>query len=140
MLKQAKFFPDHPSNLPTGSVIDSNAIFRETQDQADYVIIGSGAAGGTAAQFLTEAGFSVIIIEEGPWIRTHQFGVDVYPGMKTLFREMGGQVANGRAPFPLIQGRDCDPNQWCTKIRLEAPFLRTRGLPSIPTRPLPKTI
>lgn len=105
MLKQAKFFPDHPSNLPTGSVIDSNSIFRETKDEADYVIIGSGAAGGTAAQFLSETGFSVIILEEGPWIRTHQFGVDVFPGMKTLFRDLGGQMANGRAPFPLIQGR-----------------------------------
>lgn len=98
------FFPDHPNNLPTGSVIDGNALFRETRDEADYVIIGSGAAGGTAAQLLSDAGFSVIILEEGPWIRTHEFGTDVYPAMKTMFRNMGAQMATGRAPFPFIQG------------------------------------
>ncbi len=105
MLRQAMFYPDHPSNLPAGSVIDANALFRETRDEADYVIIGSGAAGGTAAQLLSQAGFSVIIVEEGPWVRTDQFGIDVYPAMKTLFRDMGAQLANGRAPFPMIQGR-----------------------------------
>lgn len=99
------FFPDHPSNFSSGSIVDGRSLYRPTQDQADFVIIGSGAAGSTAAQLLSEAGYSIIILEEGPWVRTDQFGTDVYPGMKTLFRDMGAQLANGRAPFPFIQGR-----------------------------------
>src|SRR3989338_3219759 len=105
MPKPQTIFPDHPSNFPTGSVINGQSLFREQKDQADYVVIGSGAAGGTAAQLLSEAGFSVIILEEGPWIRTDLFSIDVYPAMKTLFRNTGAQLANGRSPFPIIQGR-----------------------------------
>src|SRR3989338_3482572 len=105
MPKPQTIFPDHPSNFPTGSVINGQSLFREQKDQADYVVIGAGAAGGRAAQFLSEAVFSVIILEEGPWIRTDLFSIDVYPAMKTLFRNTGAQLANGRARFPVIQGR-----------------------------------
>ncbi|MES2504845.1 MAG: GMC family oxidoreductase [Myxococcota bacterium] len=98
-------FADHPSHFPEGSIVDGGALFKPHQDSADYVIIGSGAAGGTAAQMLSSAGFSVIILEEGRWVQTKDFGVDVFPAMKTLFRDTGGQVANGRAVFPVIQGR-----------------------------------
>ena len=34
--------------------------------EADVVIVGSGAGGGTAAEILTKAGLSVIIVEGGP--------------------------------------------------------------------------
>src|SRR4051794_14282422 len=98
-------YPDDIEALPMGSVIDGSTVSRDLEDAADYVVIGSGAAGATAALHLAQAGFSVIIIEEGPWVRTREFGADVYPALKHMFREMGTNMALGRAMFPIMQGR-----------------------------------
>ena len=35
--------------------------------EVDFVIIGSGAAGGVMAKQLAQAGFSVVVMEQGAW-------------------------------------------------------------------------
>ena len=42
----------------------------------DICIIGSGAGAGPIAYELSKAGFSVVILEKGPWIKTSQFTKD----------------------------------------------------------------
>ena len=42
----------------------------------DFVIIGSGAAGGVLAKQLSQAGFSVVVLEQGPWLREKDFAHD----------------------------------------------------------------
>ena len=42
----------------------------------DICIVGSGAGAGPVAYELSKAGFSVIILEKGPWIKTEQFNKD----------------------------------------------------------------
>ncbi len=37
------------------------------QEQVDFVVIGSGAAGGIMAKQLATAGFSVVVLEQGGW-------------------------------------------------------------------------
>ena len=37
------------------------------QDEVDFVVIGSGAAGGIMAKQLSVAGFSVVVLEQGGW-------------------------------------------------------------------------
>ena len=37
------------------------------QDEVDFVVIGSGAAGGIMAKQLSLAGFSVVVLEQGGW-------------------------------------------------------------------------
>jgi choline dehydrogenase-like flavoprotein len=37
-----------------------------TRDEVDFVIVGSGAAGGIMAKELSTAGFSVVVLEQGP--------------------------------------------------------------------------
>lgn len=86
-------------------MVDGRHAERTLTDIADYVIIGSGASGATAAWVLSSAGYSVVILEEGPWIRTREFGIDVYPAMKSMFRDMGAHTAFGRATMPVLQGR-----------------------------------
>ncbi len=72
---------------------------------ADYVVIGSGAAGAVAAQVLARAGKDVVVLEEGGWHRTPDFKEELYEAMRTMFRDMGFQAATGRSVFPVMQGR-----------------------------------
>jgi choline dehydrogenase-like flavoprotein len=46
----------------------SLAPFKPSQ-QVDFVAIGSGAAGGVMAKELATAGLSVVVIEQGPYLR-----------------------------------------------------------------------
>src|SRR5438067_13610280 len=90
-----RLYPDDLQLLPAGSVIDGAEVREDLTDVADFVVIGSGAAGATAALELAKAGYSVAILEEGPWIRTRELGVDVRGALKTLFRDGGTQMASG---------------------------------------------
>jgi hypothetical protein len=71
----------------------------------DHVVVGSGAAGATAAVVLAEAGSSVAVVEEGPTVGTEQFRDRAYASLRTLYRDMGTQVARGRVAIPVFQGR-----------------------------------
>lgn len=96
--------PDDPECLPGGSVVDGAGLHGVHADAADFVVIGSGAAGGAAAWILSEAGFSVIVVEEGPWVRTRGFQLDVDHAFKTLYRWGGTGFVTGRSFLPLLQG------------------------------------
>ncbi len=71
----------------------------------DYVVIGSGAAGATAARALASTGRSVCVLEEGPAVDPKAFGNDSWSAFKNMFRDANGQIATGRAFMPVIQGR-----------------------------------
>ena len=60
----------------------SQARFQES-DAVDFVIVGSGAAGGVVAKELAVAGFSVLVLEQGPRIAPHEFKHDEF---NTFFR------------------------------------------------------
>src|SRR3954469_20594335 len=47
-------------------------------DIVDFVIVGSGAAGGIIAKELSTAGFSVVVLEQGPRLTEAQFGHDEF--------------------------------------------------------------
>jgi choline dehydrogenase-like flavoprotein len=74
------------------------------EDTADVVIIGSGAAGATAARVLTAAGLDLVIIEEGPHVPEAQLRSDMYSALGSVWRDLGMQVAKGRAFAPILQG------------------------------------
>ena len=98
---------DHHADegLPEGSVVDGEALTRSIDDAFDIVIVGSGAAGATAAHTLTAAGLSVGIVEEGPWLKTKDVVKDVHTAFSRVMRQSGMQVLQGRAYMPLLQGR-----------------------------------
>jgi choline dehydrogenase-like flavoprotein len=96
-------FPDE--SLPEGSVVDGARTVTSIEGAYDYVVIGSGAAGAVAAHVLAQSGATVAIVEEGPWIRTRDFGESVSEAFARMFRDAGTQVMQGRAYIPLIQGR-----------------------------------
>jgi choline dehydrogenase-like flavoprotein len=75
------------------------------EDRADYVIVGTGAGGATAARVLTEAGRSVILLEEGPRLHNEQRAIGLLDAMGQSMRDMGTVSTSGSAPFPLLLGR-----------------------------------
>ena len=46
------------------------------RDTVDFVIVGSGAAGGVLAKELATAGFDIVVLEQGPWQQPNQFTHD----------------------------------------------------------------
>lgn len=50
-------------------------------DIVDFVIVGSGAAGGVIARELSRAGNSVVVLEQGPWRKPEDFTHDEWSVM-----------------------------------------------------------
>ena len=42
----------------------------------DFLVIGAGAAGGVMAKELSTAGFRVVVLEQGPWLKSADFRHD----------------------------------------------------------------
>ena len=71
----------------------------------DFVVIGAGAAGGVVAKELSTAGFSVVVLEQGPYLRESDYTHDeikyIFEGGFTndpklqpvMFRKNDGEVA-----------------------------------------------
>ncbi len=47
-------------------------------DAVDFVIVGCGASGGVLARELSQNGFSVVVLEQGPWKSAKDFGHNEY--------------------------------------------------------------
>ncbi|MCG3172008.1 MAG: putative GMC-type oxidoreductase [Myxococcota bacterium] len=89
---------DHANHVPAAKVAQN------TSDDADWVIIGSGAAGAAAARFLAGEKQQVIVLEEGPWRDRRDFSANMWRTMKNLYRDAGTQVLWGESAFPMLQG------------------------------------
>src|SRR6202051_799512 len=87
-------YPD--DDLPEGSVVDGAALTKDVEEAFDFIVVGSGAAGAVAAHTLAKAGHSVAIVEEGPWVKTRDFGQGVDAAFHTMMRGAGMQVLKGR--------------------------------------------
>lgn len=62
----------------------SEHVTYDTRKPVDFVIVGSGSAGGIMAKELSVAGFSVVVLEQGPYRRANEFTHDEY---SVLFAE-----------------------------------------------------
>lgn len=71
----------------------------------DVVVIGSGAGGSTAAAELAEAGFDVIVVEEGSYYSTRDFTADTSAMVRQLYRDGGATMAVGNPPVMYQEGR-----------------------------------
>lgn len=70
---------------------------------ADVVIVGSGASGAVLAAHLVEAGRRVILLEEGPYIPSAEYGrMRPSQTMRKAWREGGMSFAIGVGDTPLI--------------------------------------
>lgn len=46
----------------------------QQKSRVDAVVVGAGAGGGVVAKELATAGWSVVLLERGPWLKTESFG------------------------------------------------------------------
>ncbi len=75
------------------------------EDTADFAIVGTGAGGATAARVLAAAGRSVVMIEEGAFLRPDERARGLTDAFAQSARDMATLATSSRAPFPLLQGR-----------------------------------
>ena len=74
-------------------------------EECDVVVVGSGAGGASVARVLSEAGMSVIVVEEGDYYDASSYSRDVFDSLPKLYRDSGLTVAEGRPAIPLPVGR-----------------------------------
>jgi choline dehydrogenase-like flavoprotein len=74
-------------------------------DEADVVIIGSGAGGAAAATVLAEAGLEVIVLEAGGHYDRGSYPDDHLEAIATLYRDAGLTIAEGSPPIPVPVAR-----------------------------------
>lgn len=77
----------------------------DLRDECDFVVVGTGAAGGTAARVLAERGLDVVLVEEGPPIDRSISAKGVFPTFTRYVRDAASQAALGRSFIPILQGR-----------------------------------
>ncbi|ASP40813.1 GMC family oxidoreductase [Bacterioplanes sanyensis] len=72
--------------------------------EADVVIIGTGAGGGTSAEILAQAGLKVLMLEEGPLKSSNDFKMDEREAYSDLYQESAGRMSKDGA-MSILQGR-----------------------------------
>lgn len=93
--------------------------------EADVVIVGSGAGGGVAAEILTQAGLSVIIVEGGPLKSSSDFNMEERRAYPDLYQQAAGMKTTDKA-IGIFQGRAVGGSttvNWTTSIRTPEPAL-----------------
>ena len=71
----AKAVSGHTQHKAAPTPLRPMKVYRPT-DEVDFVIIGSGAAGGIMARELARSGFSIVVLEQGPWLTEKDFSHD----------------------------------------------------------------
>ncbi len=74
-------------------------------EEADAVVVGTGAGGGAIAAELAEGGLSVILLEEGGHYTTKDFGFDGPAMIRKLYRNAGTAVIRGTPNIIFSEGR-----------------------------------
>lgn len=86
-------------------VVDGAALTRRAQLEADVVVVGTGPGGSAAGREIARSGAKVLFLEEGPHVTPSRFPEDGFGAMAILYRDLGAQVALGRSPTAIVQGK-----------------------------------
>jgi choline dehydrogenase-like flavoprotein len=85
-------------------ILDTSTVDDDVTLDADVCVIGSGAGGAVAARELAEGGRSVVLVEEGPYLRSRTFTQREDVMYPRLYRE-GGTAATADYAVLVSQGR-----------------------------------
>lgn len=73
--------------------------------EVDYVVVGSGAGGATAAFRLVQSGAKVAVVDSGSWRDSHQFPKSVLGATSQNLANGARTMVLGKNSWPIIQGR-----------------------------------
>jgi choline dehydrogenase-like flavoprotein len=85
-------------------IVDASKLVEDRAFDADVAIVGTGAGGGTAAEILSAAGLSVVMVEEGPLATSSDFHMRESEAYPTLYQESAARKTKDRA-INILQGR-----------------------------------
>ena len=85
-------------------VFDRSDITEDTELACDVVVVGSGAGGATAAAEFAEAGYDVIVLEEGSYYGTKDFTPNASDMIRKMYRGGGATMAIGSPPVLYQEG------------------------------------
>jgi choline dehydrogenase-like flavoprotein len=96
---------DPPRDGDPLEVLSWPAIDRDHIEDADVVVIGSGAGGATVAKELAESGLSVVVLEEGGYFTRKDFTGPPWERLQRFYRANGSTIALGVPTIPLPLGK-----------------------------------
>ncbi len=96
---------DPPRDGAALEILSWPQIDREHLEEADVVVIGSGAGGAVMAKELAESGMSVVVCEEGAYFTRKDFAGPPWEWVQRLYRANGTTVALGLPTIPLPLGK-----------------------------------
>ncbi|MEX2554619.1 MAG: GMC family oxidoreductase N-terminal domain-containing protein [Actinomycetota bacterium] len=96
---------DPPRDGEALEVLSWPAIDRDHTEEADAVVIGSGAGGAAVAKELAEAGLSVVVLEEGGYFTRKDFTGPPWERLQRFYRANGSTIALGVPTIPLPLGK-----------------------------------
>ncbi|MBV2130857.1 GMC family oxidoreductase [Arsukibacterium indicum] len=105
--------------------LDASQFTEDQQFDADIAIIGSGAGGGIAAEQLAQAGFKVLLLEEGAYYTRADFVMEERWAYPHLYQEGAARQTRDGA-IGILQGRTVGGSttvNWTTSIRTPQPTL-----------------
>lgn len=104
--------------MKTSSTFDAATLQKKTL-VADVVIVGTGAGGGVSAEILAQAGYKVLLIEEGPLKTARDFNMREKEAYPQLYQESAGRKTLDKA-INILQGRAVGGSttvNWTTSFR-----------------------
>ncbi|WP_369601135.1 GMC family oxidoreductase [Hahella sp. SMD15-11] len=120
--------PD-PYTLPEArnwSIEDGRTLPEQSVLEADVIIVGTGAGGGTAAELIAQAGYSVIMVEAGPLLHQKDFTMDEASLYPRLYQEGMSRTTRDGA-ISILQGRTVGGSttvNWTSSFRTPDETLR----------------
>ena len=100
-------------------ITDASTLKAPLALEADVVIVGTGAGGGTAAETLSSAGLSVVLLEAGPLKTSSEFDMDERAAYRDLYQEGTGRGTKDGG-MVILQGRSVGGSttvNWTTSFR-----------------------
>lgn len=100
-------------------ITDASTLTEPLELEADVVIVGTGAGGGTAAETLSKAGLRVVLLEEGPLKTSSQFDMQERGAYRDLYQEGTGRGTKDGG-MVILQGRSVGGSttvNWTTSFR-----------------------
>jgi choline dehydrogenase-like flavoprotein len=95
---------DPAEPTPGDLTIHPLTVDADTKLECDVVVVGSGAGGSVIADRLSETGYDVLVVEQGPYETSETFRRSEFLMMQKLFQQ-SGTAATKDLSFVLLAGR-----------------------------------